>query len=278
MVKVIRRLASSRFGCRIATVFVNCFLKVSKKSHRLACGLDSHAFGGTFEGFTVYDRFSFSFSKTEIMQGPYSQYDIPSELWYRLYKPERGDVIIDVGAHIGTDTLVFSRSVGSTGRVYSIESHPRIANLLELNVSANESRNVEVINCAVSDTSGSVTVNLDDISVGATVFDGTESVQCNTLDSLLSGISKIDFLKMNIEGYERLALQGARQVLSRTRYVAIACHDFLNVNGDAGFYSTFNEVKENLEELGFSVQKQEDSERPWVSCHLHGVNTKLVQS
>jgi FkbM family methyltransferase len=277
MNKILRRIASSRIGCRIAVMCVNCFLQFSGKAHRLYGLPASLVFGGNFEGFTVYDRFDFSFSKSEILHGPYAHHDIPSELWYRSYKPSQGDVIVDVGAHVGTDTLFFSRSVGPTGRVLSIESHPRICHLLELNVLANKVRNVEVINCAVSDTDGHVTVNLDDISVGSTVFDGAESVQCKSLDSILSGTSQIDFLKMNIEGYERLALQGGRQVLSRTRHVVIACHDFLDIDGDARFYSTLNETKEILEELGFCVQKQEDRDRPWVACHLHGVNAKLVR-
>ena len=40
------------------------------------------------------------------------------------YQPKPGDTVVDVGAGMGDDTLVFSRMVGPSGRVFSFEAHP----------------------------------------------------------------------------------------------------------------------------------------------------------
>jgi FkbM family methyltransferase len=275
LIRILRRLASARAGAGLVVMSANVYLGILKRLHRIRVRTNPIVFGGTFDGFTVFDRYIFDFTKSELLAGPYAHYDVPSELWYRLYQPKHGDVIVDVGAHIGTDTLCFCRSVGPTGRVISIESHPRITKLLELNVLENAFSNVKIVNCAVSDVSGSVTVDFHDISVGATVFQGDVSVPCDSLDNLLADVPEIDFLKMNIEGYERFAIRGGRNVLHRTRYVAIACHDFLNASGENEFYTTLTDCKLFLQELGFEVEQQVDSDRPWVACHLHAVNPKL---
>src|SRR5947207_6560342 len=46
------------------------------------------------------------------------------DLFLHEYTPQPGDVVLDVGAGIGAEALLFSRLVGPSGRVVSIEAHP----------------------------------------------------------------------------------------------------------------------------------------------------------
>ena len=62
-----------------------------------------------------------------------------------------GLTVIDIGAHVGLHTLMFSRRVGPTGRVLAIEPSPANARLLRSHIVWNDCRNVEVIEAAVGD-------------------------------------------------------------------------------------------------------------------------------
>ncbi len=76
-----------------------------------------------------------------------------------------------------------------------------------------------------------------------------------TIDAICQrlGLDRIDFLKMNIEGAERLAIQGMTETLQQTSVLCISCHDFLaDAAGDEGF-RTKATVLEFLEQRGFRV-------------------------
>src|SRR5215467_2688053 len=53
------------------------------------------------------------------------------DYWLRHYRPAEGDVVFDIGAGRGEDTIAFSRAVGRNGRVVAIEAHPLSYELLE---------------------------------------------------------------------------------------------------------------------------------------------------
>ena len=46
------------------------------------------------------------------------------DYWFHVYKPQPGDVIVDIGAGRGEDVFAFSRAVGPSGHVFAIEPHP----------------------------------------------------------------------------------------------------------------------------------------------------------
>src|SRR5262249_25593686 len=62
-----------------------------------------------------------------------------------------GLTVIDIGAHVGLHTLMFSRRVGPSGRVLAIEASPANARLLRSHILWNDCRNVEVVEAAVGD-------------------------------------------------------------------------------------------------------------------------------
>ncbi len=73
-----------------------------------------------------------------------------ADQWTYQYAPGPGDIVVDIGAGTGWDTLFFSRRVGPTGKVISIEAHPRTFFCLEEMCKRNRLENVILLNCAVT--------------------------------------------------------------------------------------------------------------------------------
>src|SRR5687767_9105725 len=65
------------------------------------------------------------------------------------YSPQHGDIVVDVGAGNGFETLPFSRRVGEAGRVIAIEAHPLIFRCLEATQRLNRLANVTMVHAAV---------------------------------------------------------------------------------------------------------------------------------
>ena len=156
-----------------------------------------------------------------------------------------GDVVLDVGANIGFFSTLFSRWVGAEGRVVSVEPEPENLLLLRRNLADNGCGNVNVCDCAVGASGGVASFSIDE-TTGATghlgqsatageVAVGTGKVQLietrvATIDELVSGLALAPkVLKMDIEGGELDALEGALRTLSDHRPVVVA-----ELTGDRG--------------------------------------------
>jgi hypothetical protein len=94
----------------------------------------------------------------------------------------------------------------------------------------------------------------------------------DTLDALTSrhGIGDVDFLKMNVEGGERLVIQGMDRLLARTRQVCIACHDFRADESGEDWYRTKALVADYLRGAEFSVSGREHDRLPQLRDQVHG--------
>ena len=126
-----------------------------------------------------------------------------------------GDVVLDIGAHIGYYTLQFANLVGSTGKVYAFEPEPKNFELLKKNVQINKHDNVVLIQKIVSDKVGIVEFFISKFdSIGNKLFKSDESgssikVGSTTLDEYFKDLKKkIDFIKMDIQGGEGKATLG----------------------------------------------------------------------
>jgi FkbM family methyltransferase len=144
------------------------------------------------------------------------------------YLIRQGDSAIDVGANYGSFTLFLSRLVGDGGHVYSIEPIPVIFEVLANNVKKLKLHNVNLFDCAISDQGGSAIMEIPKWNSGgenfyrAKVIESTNQdaslrhfpVRIKTLDSLLHDISSnIAFIKIDVEGHELQAINGAMHLL-----------------------------------------------------------------
>jgi FkbM family methyltransferase len=200
-----------------------------------------------------------------------------ADFWFTYYRPQDGDVIIDVGAGRGEDTLTFSRSVGERGRVIAIEAHPLSFAILKNFCRLNGLNNVTALHLALMDRPGTVEI-LESPSawVENAVVRGDGSsgikVSAGTLDDVCreQGLNDIAFLKINIEGAERFALLGMLSVLPRVRHICVACHDFRWESGHGEQFRTRAFVQQFLVEHGFEIISRWDDSRRYVRDHVYG--------
>ncbi len=141
---------------------------------------------------------------------------------------KQGDTVLDIGAHIGYYTIIFSNLVGPKGHVYSFEPDPQNFSLLEKTVKENKLTNVHIFQNAVSDKNESVEFfqsNVD--SIGNRMFDSNESgikIQINSisLDKFFKDkFNEINFIKMDIQGAEGLAIKGMTNILQNNKKLKI---------------------------------------------------------
>jgi FkbM family methyltransferase len=128
-----------------------------------------------------------------------------------------GSVFYDVGANVGFYSLLSSLLVGP-GKVFAFEPAPRNLPYLRSHLELNHAGNVEVLVLAISDTIGKAQFQTERSgSMGRLATGGSTIVSTATLDSLVENgrIAPPDFIKMDIEGAELLALQGASWVFQR---------------------------------------------------------------
>ena len=222
----------------------------------------------------------FSYSPNEIASWRAYGYgtDRPEELWYHVYKPAAGDTIIDVGAGVGSDTIAFSKSVGDSGRVIAIEAHPGTFVCLQKTCEWNRLRNVTPLQLALMDRSRTVYIDDADSHVSNAVSEVRVEKQiavgilAMSLDEVCErhAVSRIDLLKMNIEGAERFAIGGMERSLPKVRHVCIACHDFIAGSADDHPMRTLKLITAFLRDSGFQVVDRKDDPRPHVRDHIHG--------
>ncbi|MGA7225245.1 MAG: FkbM family methyltransferase, partial [Candidatus Acidiferrales bacterium] len=152
--------------------------------------------------------------------------------------------------------LLLSRLVGAAGRVFALEPLPANFRLLDENVRLNNLRNVVVSHEAVAQASGELTFPFPhhekSLVAGPLHEDdnlGILTVQGISLDDFALGAQiPIDFVKMDIEGAEWAALQGAERVLREFHpALLIELHDRVSPDAD-------NPVVVHLRQLGYEVE------------------------
>lgn len=130
-----------------------------------------------------------------------------------------GDVVVDVGANVGQYTMEFSSLVGDEGKVFAFEPAPDNFCLLQMAIEANNCSNTVVHELAVMDDSGWVDLMVSELNHGDhRIFETREKrkglrVRSTSLDELLAGEPRIDFVKVDVQGAEALVLRGMRQLI-----------------------------------------------------------------
>jgi FkbM family methyltransferase len=134
-----------------------------------------------------------------------------------------GSTVVDAGANIGTYTIPAARRVAPAGRVVAFEAHPGIMRFLARNIAANALTNVIARNMALGAAPGVIDMVFSAHNPGETHVagpdestDGRVRVEMTTLDEALAGIGidAVDYLKIDVEGFELQVLEGARRTIA----------------------------------------------------------------
>lgn len=126
-------------------------------------------------------------------------------------------VVVDVGANIGYYTLLSAEKVGPSGKVYAFEAHPKIYKYLEENIHLNHFDNVETFPVALGGQVGSVRFSDQSKDDMNNVTDAGEiTVHMDALDNKMKSVSRVNLLKIDVEGYEKFVLSGSSETLGKT--------------------------------------------------------------
>jgi FkbM family methyltransferase len=155
---------------------------------------------------------------------------------------EKGDVVLDLGACWGDTALYFACKTGEQGKVYSFEFIPDNIKLFNINISLNPNliKQIELIQHPVSNKSDNKIYFIDNGPGSRIEFEPitgqTGQATTISIDDFVNNnsITKVDFIKMDIEGAETLALDGAIETIKRFKpKLAIAIYhnmdDFVNI-------------------------------------------------
>jgi FkbM family methyltransferase len=190
-----------RLGCPIARVQV--------EGAELAVDLRDHGVGRNVFLRRAYDRLGL-------------------ECLRKFLKP--GMVFVDIGANIGCYTVMGARCVGPTGVVVAVEPEPHNFALLSRNVASNRLTNVRTAQVALGDQPGAASLfrsasNFGDHRLYGKSDDQREAtaVEVTTLDDLIDrcGLPSVDFIKMDVQGYEGKVTRGMKRVLESRNNLSV---------------------------------------------------------
>ena len=135
--------------------------------------------------------------------------------------------VLDIGANIGVYSMLAAKIVGPQGKVFAYEPYPNNCTLIRKSIIENQFNNINLFQNAVSNKeefilldsepggsncgSNSMSTNEDSDYVPEVI------VQSVTIDNSLSTQTKIDLIKIDIEGFEGIAIQGMMQTLTTHR-------------------------------------------------------------
>ena len=152
-----------------------------------------------------------------------------------------GDIVIDIGANVGYDTLLASHLVGPTGAVHAIEASPHVYRLLTRNLALNETSNVTPHFAAVCASVCDVPVFLHDSwnLGGTTIMPSVARRRAVTLEATVHGrplaaivpesaIVAARLIKIDVEGAEWPVIQGFADLLPH-----LSCHSELLIEVSA---------------------------------------------
>jgi FkbM family methyltransferase len=180
------------------------------------------------------------------------------QAWKRLLGP--GDLFIDVGANVGVYSL-WAADLGA--RVIAVEPDPLAASRLRENVGLNPGIDVTVVEAAATELDGMTTLTVGHDAENR--LGGERQVKSVALDSVAGSEPVVHGIKIDVEGAERLVLEGARELLETGAVRALqlewnsASEELLRENRTA--------AAALLSEHGYGLF------RPDLAGRLHAVNS-----
>ena len=139
-----------------------------------------------------------------------------------------GTRVLDVGSNIGLYSIHMARLVGATGRVTSFEPDPELFAVFQRNCALNEISNLKAHSLALGSAPARLElhrmlINSGDNHLGETssgFFREAITTEVVALDDFLPGF-EVDFIKIDVQGWELEALRGMRRILEANRDVQI---------------------------------------------------------
>lgn len=180
-------------------------------------------------GYVVYNKNDIYIGRAIETYGEFSELEV--DIFRQIC--QKNDVVVEVGANIGTHTLPLAQIVGLQGRVYAFEPQRIVFQTLCANMALNNITNVECFQVAASSEEGFVLIpelryDLEGNFGGVSVNQFTQGVKVSQvrLDEFLE-ITKLKLLKIDVEGMEAEVIKGARRIIKQFRPILYVENDRL---------------------------------------------------
>ncbi|HQW16558.1 MAG TPA: FkbM family methyltransferase [Bacteroidia bacterium] len=128
---------------------------------------------------------------------------------------QAGMIVFDIGANIGDSVLQIAKKLNGTGSIYAFEPSPDVFQRLNRNVSLNNFNNIETFNLGMADVESQLSFVVEDKNHSGGAFISKDAnnaikVAVTTIDKFVAehNLSKLDFLKIDTEGFEVFVLKG----------------------------------------------------------------------
>lgn len=202
------------------------------------------------------------------------------ELFQKIIKP--GMTVVDAGANIGLYSLIASQLVGPKGHVFSFEPSNETFMRLSENIKLNSFTNLTPINKGLGDIINQKLIlrqdegyddaeryifpnNTEpDIALeNVNTIKSEEEIEIDTLDNCLESmnITKVDFMKIDTEGYEYYVLQGATEILKNNPEIIIFME--CTALGTARASTSQEKVFDMLRGLGLNIFYWNSQQKKW---------------
>lgn len=234
----------------LALHFVHCFSATNYAIRKTNQGLWIAGIRGDLVSNTIFEKGEWEPNVTKYL----TEHVKPSE------------TVIEIGANIGYYTTLLASIVGKNGKIYSYEANKHVFDLaiLSLRMNALEREGVFLKNFAVSDSVGTIELvcaSNEDFVLGGVNLGGTHlkfplekndektvSVQSVTLDEDLPDVKNVDWLRMDIEGSEILALKGAKRIIESSPNLKIVMEWSVRM---LGYYGDISTLIDEMHAYGF---------------------------
>jgi len=159
-------------------------------------------------------------------------------------------VLVDVGSNYGWHSIMSS---SKCRKIYSFEPQKLMFEIQLSSITKNDITNIEVFNCGLGEENKESEMNpidykssvhIGDLSVGL----GGEKIEIKTMDSIIT--EKVDFIKIDVQGYEKYVLLGAQQIIRNykpTIVIEIEAHQLLR------FKYTLEELFSLIRSFGYHI-------------------------
>jgi FkbM family methyltransferase len=146
-----------------------------------------------------------------------------TRLFFKHYTPQLSDIVIDAGAYNGHVSILMAKWVGASGRVISFEPDPGNYALTQENIKLNDCKNILLLDKGLWQEESVLEFNSNSSKASSVYYQANDAnqirVKVTSLDLFYqqNNIQQCNFIKMNIEGSEIMALNGANQLLDKLK-------------------------------------------------------------
>lgn len=187
---------------------------------------------------------------------------IDNKVFYQNWEPEMtkmfkktiksGMTVLDVGANMGYYTLLMGKLMKNKGKIISFEPTLGGFERLKTNVSLNDFNNIVLERIGLANKNGKIKAKIrHSWKMSSLIEPKAETIYLMRLDDYVkkNKIEKIDFIKIDVDGYEYEVLKGAKEILEK--YKPILCLEIGNYENKKGGYK-LKDIIDYLESFKYS--------------------------